>query len=104
MGAGGVDRRNREQYCLGSSVANRTCRSCSTHFVHMHARRLHERYCAGIGPDVSGDLFWSCLCGFEVHMPLGATKWDKATTTHKKYVHHENCRGGGDAQITCPRT
>ena len=96
-------RRNHEQYCLGSSVANLTCRSCGTLFVHMQARRLHERFCAGIRPDASGDLFWSCPCGFEVRMPLGASKRDRATATHKKYVHHKNCRGGGDAQITCPR-
>ena len=69
----------------------------------MQAKRLHERHCAGIRPDASGDLFWSCPCGFEVRMPLGATKRDRATATHKKYVHHKNCRGGGDGEITCPR-
>ena len=60
-----------------------------------------ERFCAGIRPDASGDLFWSCPCGFEVRMPLGAPKRDRTTATHKKHVHHKNCRGGGDAQITC---
>ena len=35
-----------EQYCLGSTVANLTCRNCGELFVHMQARRLHERYCA----------------------------------------------------------
>ena len=36
-------RRNHEQNCLGSSVANLTCRSCGTPFLHMQARRLRER-------------------------------------------------------------
>ena len=33
-----------EQYCLGSAVANLTCKQCGEIFVHMNARRLHERF------------------------------------------------------------
>ena len=93
-------RRNHEQYCLGSSVSNLMCRSCGMFFLHMQARRLHERYCAGICPDMSVLVL---PCGFEVHVPLGASKRDRDTATHKKYVHHKNSRRGGDAQITFPR-
>ena len=39
-----------EQYCLGSAVANLTCRQCGEIFVHMNARRLHERFCAARMP------------------------------------------------------
>ena len=96
-------RRNHEQYCLGSSVANLTCRTCGELFVHMQARRLHERFCGDIRPDVEGTLFWSCTCGFEVRLPQRASRRDKATATHKKYVHHKNCKGGVAAQLTCSR-
>ena len=58
-----------EQYCLGSAAANLTCRQCGERFVHMNARRLHERFCARICPDADGIVFWTCLCGFEVRWP-----------------------------------
>ena len=64
---------------------------CTSGFARAFAQML-QVICFGRGP-----------CGFEVRMPLGASKRDRATATHKKYVHHKNCRGGGDAQITCPR-
>ena len=39
---GRAKRMAHEQYCLGSAVANLTCRNCGELFVHMQARRLHE--------------------------------------------------------------
>ena len=53
---GRAKRMAHEQYCLGSAVANLTCRNCgelffAVFFVHMQARRLHERFCAlTLGP------------------------------------------------------
>ena len=38
-----------EQYCLGSAVANMTCRNCGELFVHMQARRLHESFVPTLG-------------------------------------------------------
>ena len=42
---GRAKRMAREEYCLGSAVANLTCKNCEL-FVHMQARRLHESFCA----------------------------------------------------------
>ena len=42
-----------EQYCLGTAVANLTCRTCGELFVHMQARRLHGRFCANIRPEAA---------------------------------------------------
>ena len=66
---GRARRQAHEQYCLGSAVANLTCRNCGELFVHMQARRLHERFCADIQPDAGGDVYWRCACGFEVRLP-----------------------------------
>ena len=51
---GRAKRMAHEQYCLGSAVANLTCRNCGELFVHMQARRLHERFCANIRPEAEG--------------------------------------------------
>ena len=48
-----------EQYCLGSAVANLTCRGCGELFVHMQARRLHERFCARMCPEADGEVYWA---------------------------------------------
>ena len=36
-----------EQYCVGSAVANITCRKCGELFVHMQARRLRRDVLVG---------------------------------------------------------
>ena len=92
-----------EQYCLGSAVANLTCRQCGEVFVHMNARRLRERFCAKIRPDADGVVYWACLCGFEVRLPPNASRRDRATAQHKQHVHYKNCRGGGFEQLKCVR-
>ena len=46
---GRAERMAHEQYCLGSAIANLTCRNCGELFVHIQARRLHERFCANVG-------------------------------------------------------
>ena len=59
---GRARRQAHEQYCLGSAVANLTCRNCGELFVHMQARRLHERFCADIQPEAGGDVLLAmCL-------------------------------------------
>ena len=100
---GRARRQAHEQYCLGSAVANLTCRKCGELFVHMQARRLHERFCADIQLDAGGDVYWRCACGFEVRLPPNASRRDRATAQHKQYVHHKNCRGGGVEQLKCVR-
>ena len=92
-----------EQYCLGSAVANLTCRNCGELFVHMQARRLHERFCANIRPEAEGYVYWVCNCGFEVKLSHTASRRDRQTAQHKQYVHYKNCRGGGVEQLKCVR-
>ena len=81
---GRARRQAHEQYCLGSAVANLTCRRCGELFVRMQARRLHERFCADIQPDAEGDVYWRCACGFEVRLPPNASRRDRATAQHKQ--------------------
>ena len=92
-----------EQYCLGSPVANLTCRGCGEVFVHMQARRLHERFCARICPEADGEVYRACVCGFEVRLPPLASRRDRSTAQRKQYVHNKNCRGGGVEQLKCIR-
>ena len=100
---GRAKRMAHEQYCLGSAVANLTCRNCGELFVHMQARRLHERFCANIRPEAEGFVYWVCNCGFEVRLSHTASRRDRQTAQHKQYVHHRNCRGGGVEQLKCVR-
>ena len=69
---GRAKRMAHEQYCLCSAVANLTCRNCGELFVHMQARRLHERFCANIRPEAEGFVYWVCHCGlrFVCRTPL----------------------------------
>ena len=60
---GRAKRMAHEQYCLGSAVANLTCRNCGELFVHMQARRLHERLCANIRPEAKGLFIGFALVG-----------------------------------------
>ena len=66
----GRARRQGLQYCLGSAVANLTCRKCGELFVHMQARRLHERFCADIQPDAGGMSIGDVLVGSRFVYPL----------------------------------
>ena len=100
---GRAKRMAHEQYCLGSAVANLTCRNCGALFVHMQARRLHERFCANIRPEAEGFVYWVCNCGFEVRLSHTASRRDRQTAQHKQYVHYKNCRGGGVEQLKCVR-
>ena len=100
---GRAKRMAHEQYCLGSEVANLTCRNCGELFVHMQARRLHERFCANIRPEAEGFVYWVCNCGFEVRLSHTASRRDRQTAQHKQYVHYKNCRGGGVEQLKCVR-
>ena len=100
---GRAKRMAHEQYCLGSAVANLTCRNCGELFVHMQARRLHERFCANIRPEAEGFVYWVCHCGFEVRLSHTASRRDRQTAQHKQYVHHKNCRGGAAEQLKCVR-
>ena len=100
---GRAKRMAHEQYCLGSAVANLTCRNCGELFVHMQARRLHERFCANIRPEAAGFVYWVCNCGFEVRLSHTASRRDRQTAQHKQYVHYKNCRGGGVEQLKCVR-
>ena len=61
--------------------------------MHMQARRLHERLCARICPEAEGEVYWACVCGFEVRLPLLASRRDRSTAQHKQYIH--NKRAGG---------
>ena len=51
---GRAKRMAHEQYCLGSAVANLTCRNCGELFARMQARRLHETFCANIRAEAEG--------------------------------------------------
>ena len=99
---GRAKRMAHEQYCLGSAVANLTCRNCGELFVHMQARRLHERFCANIRPEAEGFVYWVCNCGFEVRLSHTASRRDRQTAQHKQHIHHKNCRGGVE-QLKCVR-
>ena len=92
-----------EQYCLGSAVANLRCRTCGEVFVHMQARRLHERFCGNVRPEVEGSVYWSCVCGFEARLAPQASRRDLSTAQHKVYVQRKNCRGGGVEMLRCVR-
>ena len=93
-----------EQYCLGSAVANLTCRNCGEVFVHMQARRLHERFCANTGARGRRVLFIGfATVGSRFGCPTPNLRRDRQTAQHKQHVHHKNCRGGGLEQLKCVR-
>ena len=92
---GRAKRMAHEQHFLGSAVANLTCRNCGELFVHMQARRLHERFCANIRPEAEGFVYWVCNCEFEVRLSHTASRRDRQTAQHKQHIYHKNCRGGG---------
>ena len=78
--------------CVGSAVANLTCRNCGHIFVHMQAKRLHERFCANIRPEAEGLVYWVCACGFEVRFSHTASHRDRQTAQHKQYIIHKTVK------------
>ena len=97
---GRAKRMAHEQYCLGSTVANLTCRNCGL-LVHMQARRLHERFCANIRPEAEGFVYWVCNCGFEGYLTPLLARIGRLLSTSNTFT--TRTVGGGVEQLKCVR-
>ena len=51
--------------------------------------------------EAEGFVYWVCNCGFEARLSYTASRRDRQTASHKRHIHHKNCRGGGIEQLKC---